>query len=120
MADHLEPNPHMTRLHEHNPIMATFIGQAHIAGTGPECTTCSQCKFWGIPKTEGRVRVINSPGHYALSNKKQPGAFKKGGCHYAIRHKSNRRFFHFAQSCRFFVEREDAPAITVAEVNPNE
>jgi len=46
MAQHLLFSEHMTAKEVHRPIAETFLGQAHIAGTGPEGRTCRECRFW--------------------------------------------------------------------------
>lgn len=50
MAEHFNISPHMTAADFDCPIRNTYLGQAHIAGTGPEGTTCRQCKHWGKTK----------------------------------------------------------------------
>jgi hypothetical protein len=46
MAEHLLFSEHMTAKDVHRPIADTYLGQAHIAGTGPEGRTCRECRFW--------------------------------------------------------------------------
>lgn len=46
MAQHLLFSEHMTAREVHKPIADTYLGQAHIAGTGPEGRTCRECRFW--------------------------------------------------------------------------
>ena len=46
MAQHLLFSEHMTAKEIHRPIADTYLGQAHIAGTGPEGKTCRECRFW--------------------------------------------------------------------------
>lgn len=46
MAQHLLFSEHLTAKEVHRPIAETFLGQAHIAGTGPEGRTCRECRFW--------------------------------------------------------------------------
>lgn len=50
MAEQFNISPHMTAADFDCPIRNTYLGQAHIAGTGPEGTTCRQCKHWGKTK----------------------------------------------------------------------
>ena len=47
MAEHFNITQHMTAADFDCPIRNTYLGQAHIAGTGPEGTTCRQCAHWG-------------------------------------------------------------------------
>lgn len=56
MAAHLSITPHLTAADFDCPISNTFLGQAHIAGTGPQGTTCRECKLWGKKKTPQRRR----------------------------------------------------------------
>lgn len=44
MAQHLLFSEHMTAKEVHLPIAETYLGQAHIAGTGPEGRTCRECR----------------------------------------------------------------------------
>lgn len=46
MAQHILFSEHLTAKEVHQPIAETFLGQAHIAGTGPEGRTCRECRFW--------------------------------------------------------------------------
>lgn len=48
MRDHIEVNRHLKALPEHAALCATFLGQAHIAGTGPAGKTCRECALWGV------------------------------------------------------------------------
>lgn len=113
MAEHLAISPHMTRLPEHDAILATFIGQAHIAGTGPEGKTCRECSLWGVKCTKNKVWGIHSPGHFSTGNKLRGGQLKNGGCHKEIRGKASRRFPHHAPACRFFEASENPPAAQI-------
>lgn len=108
MAELLARTPHMKRLPEHEAIYSTFIGQAHLAGTGPEGKTCRECALWGILKCADKRQFVDPPGHYAASNKAN-GGLKKGGFHYDIRGKAKRRFMHFASACRFFQPNGNPP-----------
>lgn len=63
----MKPLPHEAGLR------MTYLGQAHIAGTGPEGKTCRECRFFGVEKVENKHRVLVSPGHYAHSNKTKGG-----------------------------------------------
>lgn len=110
MADHIEVNRHLKHLPEHDAQIATFLGQAHIAGTGPDGMTCRECVFWGIQRHNDGEWKIESPGHYAAGNKTHAGLLKKGRCNYEIRGKAARRFPGGAKSCRFFALNSDAPA----------
>lgn len=99
----LKPLPHEDK------IRATYLGQAHIAGTGPEGKTCRECAFWGVCKSS----TIVSPGHYAKSNKKMAGQLKKGGCHRMVHRKVNRKYPHTASACRLFEPADNVPAVAI-------
>lgn len=114
MAEHIEPNPRLVRLPEQAAIFSTFIGQAHIAGTGPEGKTCRECALWGVKNSDGPREWIGCPGHFSHKNKRAPGQLKRGGCHYEIRGKAKRRIPHFAPSCRFF-QQADHPPVPVKD-----
>ncbi len=90
-------------------IRNTFLGQAHIAGTGPDGKTCRECAFWGIEKVKDGIATITPPGHYAASNKAAAGQLKKGGCHKLKHRKANRRFTCNALACRLFEQRDEPP-----------
>ena len=82
----------------------TFLGQVHLAGTGPQDKTCRECIHWRL-LVKG---APTPPGYYAKTNKDKAGQIKKAKCLYPMPHKANRRFPHDAKSCRFF-EQSDAP-----------
>ena len=69
MTGHLDFGKHLKAMPHDAAIRKTYLGQAHIAGTGQEGKTCRECAFWGLCK-KGE---IVSPGHYAANNKKQGG-----------------------------------------------
>lgn len=52
MAEHLLFSEHLTAKEVHRPIAETYLGQAHIAGTGPEGKTCRECIFWHVWKSK--------------------------------------------------------------------
>lgn len=55
MPDHLEFGRFLTTSETDHAIRRTFLGQAHIAGTGPAGKTCRECAFFGNmePNTQG-------------------------------------------------------------------
>lgn len=109
MGDFIEGTRHLTPLPEHDRLMRTFIGQAHIAGTGPAGKTCRECALWGLKKHTDGQWFITPPGHFSASSKVCPGALKRGKCNYEIRGKSGRRIPHIAPACRFFQQAENPP-----------
>jgi hypothetical protein len=96
------PNLHEARFDA--ALKATHLGQAHIAGTGPEDKTCRECRFYGILQYGELV----SPGYYAESNADAPNGLKQARCHASISHKAKRKFPHTAIPCRLF-EQDEAP-----------
>ena len=45
------PTAGLKRLPFDDGIAKTFLGQAHIAGTGPDGMTCRECTFWHSLRT---------------------------------------------------------------------
>ena len=90
---------------------ATYLGQAHIAGTGPEGTTCRQCRWWhkwSKPDENGERQPV-SPGHFSMRHPEQPGGVKPAACNKPMLNKERLRVPHDAHSCRFFIDNPDAP-----------
>lgn len=104
MHDHLSLTPHLTPAKHDAAIKQTFLGQAHIAGTGPAGTTCRECVFFHV---KGK-----SPGHYA---KRHPEAFtlKRGYCNRPMLNKPWRKIPHYAGACRLFEQNENPPPIQI-------
>lgn len=113
MAQHLLFSEHMTSKEVHRPIAETYLGQAHIAGTGPEGRTCRECKFWCIKKwrkvDEDEYEQYSAPpGYYGKKHKTTPNELKKAKCNRPIMNKANRLVPHCAKACRLF-EPSDHP-----------
>ncbi|OCP36752.1 hypothetical protein [Ensifer sp. LC163] len=107
MAEHLLFSEHLTAKEVHRPIAETYLGQAHIAGTGPEGKTCRECIFWHIWKSRkvagGSIeKVPADPGYYGKRHKKAPCELKKAFCNRPILNKANRLIPHSAKACRLF------------------
>ncbi|EMG53140.1 hypothetical protein [Brucella pseudogrignonensis] len=105
--------PRMTSADFDCPISSTYLGQAHIAGTGPQGTTCRECKLWGKKKfkkdAEGKyVETIEHPKRNSKKHKDRPGQPKDAYCLKPILNKAKRLIPHEASSCRFF-EAHDHP-----------
>ena len=83
---------------EHDRLRRTHLGQAHIAGTGPDGRTCRDCRFWHLWKREWRngeserIPVTPSGGTDAPCNKPIAG-------------KSGAKVPGSALACRFFEDR---------------
>jgi hypothetical protein len=100
------------RLHDADfdaALRQTYLGQAHIAGTGPEGKTCRECKWWGKLKTD----KIANPGYYA----EPPRHLKQARCHRPVPHKARRVFPHTAIACRLFEAAAEAFAEARQGVN---
>lgn len=107
MAQHLLFSEHMTAKEVHRPIAETFLGQAHIAGTGPEGKTCRECRFWHAWKWRklvggGKELIAADPGYFGKKHKLQPLGLKKAKCNRPILNKANRLIPHGAKACRLF------------------
>lgn len=94
MTDHLELTAHRTKAAFDQTMRVTFLGQAHFAGTGPEGTTCRECRFWHILDKKGNP----TPPYYDG----ETGELHKAKCNRPIMNKANRRVPHDAPSCRLF------------------
>lgn len=109
--DHVAMTPHLHEAGFEAKIAATFIGQAHFAGSGPARRTCRECRFWFImrrPSPDADMRP-SSPGYYG-KKAQRPGELKRAKCNYAIAHKSSRRVPPEAMACRFFDPATNPPA----------
>lgn len=87
---------------EHEMIGQTYLGQAHIAGTGPEGKTCRECRWFGPPGYSGGVEK----GIYASC--KSGGKLRPQKCNRPIANKAPDRIPYDAKACRLF-EQRDAP-----------
>lgn len=102
MPDHIQFSQHMKDVPEHHPIRDTFLGQAHIAGTGPEGKTCRECRFWHKWKWSGKGYIPCPPGYFSKSHKDHPNEIKNALCNRPIINKANRLIPHDAKACRLF------------------
>lgn len=114
MATHIEINEHLTKAPHDEALLKTFLGQAHIAGTGPDGKTCRECVFfhkWQKEKIGGQIvdRAV-PPGYYSIKYKQDPLGLKKARCNRPILNKANRLIPHSAGACRLFEQSENPPA----------
>lgn len=86
---------------KHDALAETYVGQAHIAGTGPKGKLCHECAYWGKNEAQSYERY----GYRA--DCKNPGRLKDGQCHKVFPQKVYQLFPADAKSCMFF---EQAPA----------
>lgn len=104
----MQITPHMTKAACDDAILATHLGQAHIAGTGPRGATCRECIYFCSVK-KGKWADV---GHYSSKHATRPNELKDAHCAYPIANKAHRKFPPTAQACRFFSRNENAPALT--------
>lgn len=98
MARELIVPGRMKAVEEHKGLNETFIGMAHIAGTGPEGKSCRECSFFGErPATD--KKILTTPGHYGV---KKGYALKPGRCFHPIEGKAKLKFPSTAKACRLF------------------
>jgi hypothetical protein len=113
MSLHLEFGKHLKGNEAHAAVARTYLGQAHIAGTGPEGKTCRECVFWHIKKHRklsggGYETVATHPGYFGKKHGTSPCEVKKARCNRPIANKANRLIPHDAGACRLF-EQEEKP-----------
>ena len=106
MGDRFEITRHMTSAEFDDALERTYLGQAHIAGTGPEGKTCRECRWFGLhdimrkvsDKKTGAIswKTYKAPLHDAA------GALRRLRCLRPILNKPKRRFPHTAEACRLF------------------
>lgn len=113
MGEHLLFSEHLTGAKFDSPIRQTFLGQAHIAGTGPQDKTCRECVFWRTigHRKEGGVWVEyeKAPAYFGKTHKATPCELKKQRCTRPILNKAKRQIPHYAPSCRLFEQRDESP-----------
>ena len=105
MPDHLEFSKHLTAATFDEKIKNTFLGQVHIAGTGPSGKTCRECFFYQYVH-KGRVAPYE---YYGGGNKETARQLKKCRCTYPMPHKAKRGFPHWAKSCSLFQQSKNPP-----------
>jgi len=106
--EHLLFSDHLTAADFDHPIRETFLGQAHIAGTGPDGKTCRECAHWHQWKFSKAKNdyVPCPPGFYGKRHKITPLEPKKAYCNRPILNKAKRLIPHAAKSCRLFEQAE--------------
>lgn len=104
MGAHLQFSEHLTPAPCDIPIRETFLGQAHIAGTGPDEKTCRECRFWHCWARDkhGDLTIPRPPGYYGKRHRVHPLEPKKAFCNKPILNKAARLIPHDAKSCRLF------------------
>lgn len=98
---HLKFSQHLTANEVHAPIAGTFVGQAHIAGTGPADKTCRECVFW---QNAGKPHRYFTDRHSEAPLELHPAE-----CTRPILNKASAKFPHHAPACRLFVENDNPP-----------
>lgn len=113
--EHLLFGRHMTEAQFDTPIRETYLGQAHIAGTGPQGTTCRECVYW---RKIGRrrekaggpiVEYIKPAEYFGKKHETQALEIKKQYCTRPILNKAKRMIPHAAKSCRLFEPSSNPP-----------
>lgn len=101
------------------PIRNTFLGQAHIAGTGPAGKTCRECILWhewkvlsigGAPEPVNVGYGSNDPDAEVLMLNDAP-------CNKVIGRKADDKVPHSALACMFF-EQNPEPQSATYELDP--
>lgn len=107
MPEHLTFSEHMKPDPIDNAIAATFLGQAHIAGTGPEGRTCRECKHWHkiVRKTDKKTGNVNE---FEVAPDYVDGELEELRCRFPIANKPAKKVPHFAKACRLFDLNPDA------------
>jgi len=100
MGEFLEFGEHMTKANFDEKLRQTYIGQAHIAGTGPEGKTCRECIFFKLGKEP----------YFGAKHTKTPLEMKKQKCVRPILNKAKRNIPHHALSCRLFEQNATPPS----------
>jgi len=106
MGAHLIFGAGLTASENDEAVRRTFLGQAHIAGTGPAGKTCRECRFWHKWKWgEEGERVACAPGY-------RNGHIKPAWCTRPILNKARRLVPAKAAACRLFEPSENVPPAT--------
>jgi hypothetical protein len=117
-TDTVHVDDRLTRGNMDDLIAQTFIGQAHIAGTGPEGTTCRECAFWhkwetiGVSPQGYEQRPVIS-GYFSKRHPDHPGQARPAFCNRPILNKERRLVPHYAKSCRLFKPVKNPMPITL-------
>lgn len=119
MPDHIEVNKGLKSAPHDAAIRATFLGQAHIAGTGPQGKTCRECVHWHV---WSRVKIGRDyetrpapPSYFSHRHAEHPGEIKRARCNYPIMNKAKRAVPHHAGACRMF---EQSDHVLPAKMDP--
>jgi len=108
----VRPENHLTREPKHDRLLGTYLGMAHIAGTGPTGRTCRECVFFGKERYNAETGQLQRVPHGFYSEKRQDeraGCLKPSYCLRPIVGKVKRMFPHSAPSCRLFEANETPP-----------
>jgi hypothetical protein len=115
--EHLLFGEHLTEAKFDGQIRDTFLGQAHIAGTGPSGRTCRECRYWHAWKNKNNSPFSENPptpvppGYFSKSHDENPNGLKKARCNRPVLNKAKKAIPHFAKSCRLFEENPEPPPI---------
>lgn len=106
------PEDHLTKEPKQEALLNTYLGMAHIAGTGPKGATRRECIFYG--EIAGRNKDTGQPEmtHIYYSAKRKDakaGLLRNHRCHRPITSKATNQFPHKAAACRLFERNENPP-----------
>ena len=107
MAKKLLLNPNLKSLPHEDGLRKTYLGQAHIAGTGPAGKTCRECIFWGRHHADNTQSV---PG-YSRDDRKEKWRINDAACNTLRHRKANRAIPPDAEACRLFEQAENPPPL---------
>lgn len=93
-------NPELHKTEADAPFQGTHVGQAHIAGTGPDGVTCRECKYFAAKKEDWPDYYLGGP---------TKGNLKQARCDYDIPGKANKVIPHTARACVLFEKNENPP-----------
>lgn len=113
MAKHLDFGEGLTPSANDDAVRGTYLGQAHIAGTGPEGRTCRECiHYWPKGYDDGGNFGERREFAYCGRGDDGPLHLADARCNRPILNKADRVYPHCAKACRLFELNESAPPAT--------
>lgn len=105
---------HRTRAPFDAQLSKTYLGQAHIAGTGPAGKTCRECKHWHLWEPiyypeEYRKREVREWRRAEVGHKKRKGEIRDAQCNKLPDRKPDKLIPHNARACRLFEQNPSPP-----------
>jgi hypothetical protein len=96
---------------EERRISETFIGQAHIAGTGPAEKTCRECAFFGVVTD---FLAIDPPGYEGIAAFPEQMRMRSARCHKGLSGQAARNIPPIAKACVYFEQRSPVPPLVIS------